>query len=138
LETLLVRLKPYDPRRGFVLRRFTYKGIKFQEERGWYRVEKQVADYLAGVRQVEHDPHSPSAFDVQTDDEAKALDAREESEAKTRKNALEATRVSVGRGDLTSEDLRAVAPSRAPAAAGAAVAAAAPRVEADKPKKDRV
>jgi len=134
LETLLVRLKPYDPRRGFVLRRFTYKGIKFQEERGWYRVEKQVADYLAGVRQVDHDAHSPPAFDVQSDEEAKALDAREESEAKTRKNALEATRVSVGRGDLTSEDLRAVAPSRAPATTAAAV----PRTEADKAKKDRV
>jgi hypothetical protein len=140
LETLLVRLKPYDPRRGFVLRRFTYKGIKFQEERGWYRVEKQVADYLAGVRQVEHDAHSPSAFDVQSDEEAKALDAREESEAKTRKNALEAPRVSVGRGDLTSDDLRAVAPSRAPVAAAAVAvgATAIPRAEADKAKKDRV
>ena len=135
METLLVRLKPYDPRRGFVLRRFTYKGIKFQEERGWYRVEKPVADYLAGVRQVEHNPHSPLAFDVQTDEEAKALDAREESEAKTRKNALEATRVSVGRGDLISEDLRG-AGARVPAATTAATTA--PRVEADKPKKDRV
>ena len=34
METLFVRLKPYDPRRGYVLRRYTYRGIKFHEERG--------------------------------------------------------------------------------------------------------
>ena len=52
METLLVRLKPHDPRRGHVLRRYTYRGIKFHEERGWYRVEKPVADYLRAVRQT--------------------------------------------------------------------------------------
>ncbi|MBL9025658.1 MAG: hypothetical protein JNL21_25920, partial [Myxococcales bacterium] len=51
-DTLLVRLKPYDPRRGHVLRRYTYAGIKFQEERGWYRVERPVAEYLRAVREV--------------------------------------------------------------------------------------
>ena len=45
-DTLLVRLKPFDPRRGFVLRRFTFAGIRFQSERGWYRVEKPVAERL--------------------------------------------------------------------------------------------
>ena len=44
METVFVRLKPYDPRRGYVLRRYTYRGIKFQEERGWFRVPKDVAD----------------------------------------------------------------------------------------------
>ena len=129
METLLVRLKPYDPRRGFVLRRFTYKGIKFHEERGWYRVDKAVADYLVGVRQVDSDPHSPPAFDIQTDDEAKALDAREESEAKTRKNAADAPRVVAARGDLTTEDLRSA--PRAP------LPPQAPRADADKSKKER-
>ena len=46
METLLVRLKRHDSRRGNVLRRYTYAGIKFHEERGWYRVAKDVADYL--------------------------------------------------------------------------------------------
>ena len=50
MQTLLVRLKPYDPRRGFVLRRYTYRGIKFHEERGWYRVDKAVAHELVGFR----------------------------------------------------------------------------------------
>ena len=72
-DTLLVRLKPYDPRRGHVLRRYTYAGIKFQEERGWYRVEKAVAEYLRGVRETPTDRYSPLAFDVCTEDEAQRV-----------------------------------------------------------------
>lgn len=70
MQTLLVRLKPNDPRRGCVLRRFTYRSIKFHEERGWYRVDKEVAEYLRGVRQVPGDKHAPLAFDVCTEAEA--------------------------------------------------------------------
>jgi hypothetical protein len=66
-DTLLVRLKPYDPRRGHVLRRYTYAGIKFQEERGWYRVERPVAEYLRAVREVPTDRYAPPAFDVCAD-----------------------------------------------------------------------
>jgi hypothetical protein len=132
METVLVRLKPHDPRRGFVLRRFTYQGIKFHEERGWYVVDRSVAEYLRKVQQRETDPHSPLAFDIATEEDAKALDAREEHEAKTRKNAAEAPRVATGRGDLTGEDLRAGGGSRVPAPTPA------PRADADKAKKDRV
>ena len=32
METQLVRLKPIDPRRGHVVKRYTYGGIKFQED----------------------------------------------------------------------------------------------------------
>jgi len=79
MQTLLVRLKPYDPRRGCVLRRYTYRGIKFHDERGWYRVDKEVADYLRGVRQVPGDTHAPLAFDVCTEAEAKVLDAEQDA-----------------------------------------------------------
>ena len=108
METMLVRLKPFDARRGHVLRRFTYRGIKFHVERGWYRVEPAVAAYLREVRQVAGDPHAPLAFDVQTEEEARATDAREEDEAKVRRSAAEATRVAVARpepGALTRADL---------------------------------
>lgn len=81
-DTLFVRLKPYDPRRGHVLRRYTYAGIKFQEERGWYRVERPVAEYLRAVREVPSDRYAPLAFDVCTEAEAKALDANESEVAK--------------------------------------------------------
>jgi len=107
METLLVRLKPHDPRRGHVLRRYTYRGIKFQEERGWYRVEKDVAEYLRDVRQLATNPHAPLAFDVCTPDEAKALDSKEKEATVTRKGATDDIKVSEARaaGAVTTADL---------------------------------
>ena len=118
METLLVRLKPHDPRRGFKLRRYTYRGIKFQEERGWYRVDKDVADYLREVRQVHSDEHAPLAFDVCTADEAKALDSKEKDDATARKTADDDIKVSEPRGGgaVTTGDL----PEGASASSGAA------------------
>jgi len=108
METLLVRLKPHDPRRGRVLQRYTYRGIKFHQERGWYRVEKAVADYLRTIRQVAGDEHSPPAFDVCTDAEAKTLDATEKEGAATRASATDDIKVSSARGaegPVTTDDL---------------------------------
>lgn len=105
METLLVRLKRHDPRRGHVLRRYTYRGIKFHEERGWYRVEEPVAEYLRSVHQVPTNEHSPLAFDIFTDAEAKLLDAKEKESAETRKSATDNIKVSAARGTVTTEDL---------------------------------
>lgn len=115
MDTLLVRLKPYDPRRGHVLRRYTYAGIKFQEERGWYRVEKPIADYLRAVREVLSDRYSPLAFDVCTEAEAKALESTEAEESKVKRSATDDLKVVPARpaGALTSDDL----PKHAPAPA---------------------
>lgn len=106
-NTFLIRLKAYDARRGHVLRRYTYAGIKFQEERGWYRVEKPVADYLRTVRQLPSDAYSPLAFDVCTEAEAKVLDAAEADEAKVKRSASDELKLSAARpaGTLTTEDL---------------------------------
>ena len=109
MQTLLVRLKPYDPRRGCVLRRFTYRGIKFHEERGWYRVEKPVAEYLRTVRQVAGDEVTPLAFDVCSEEEAKALETREQTEAKVRKAAADDVQLSPARAEVTTAD-----PAKAP------------------------
>ena len=118
METLLVRLKPHDPRRGYKLRRYTYRGIKFQEERGWYRVDKDVADYLREVRQVHSDEHAPLAFDVCTADEAKALDSKEKDDATARKTANDDIKLSEPRGGgaVTTGDL----PEGTDASSGAA------------------
>jgi len=107
METVLVRLKPFDPRRGQVLRRYTHAGIKFHGDRGWYRVEKRVADYLRAVRQQSADPNAPLAFDVCTEEEAKALDARERDAATARKTATDDIKLSVARpaGAVTTADL---------------------------------
>ncbi len=99
MDTLLVRLKPYDPRRGHVLRRFTYAGIKIQEERGWHRVVKNVGEYLRSVRQVPADPYSALAFDVCTEEEAKGLDAKDEAESKVRRVATDEIKLSAARAE---------------------------------------
>jgi hypothetical protein len=115
MDTLLVRLKPFDPRRGHVLRRYTYAGIKFQEERGWYRVEKPVAEYLRGVRETPTDRYSPLAFDVCTEAEAKALETTETEASKVKRSATDDLKVVPARpaGALTSDDLPK--PATAPA-----------------------
>ena len=107
METLLVRLKPHDSRRGHVLRRYTSLGIKLHQERGWYRVATEVAEYLRGVHQVASDEYSPLAFDVCTDEEAKALDAREETETKVRSAAADEIKLSAARRDAPPADLAA-------------------------------
>ncbi len=93
MEKMLVRLKPHEPRRGYVLRRFAYRGITFHADRGWYRVEKPVADYLGAVRQEPADARSPLAFEVYTEREAKNLEVREETEAREKKRTVEAPTV---------------------------------------------
>ncbi len=81
MKTLLVRLKKRDPRRARVLRRFTYKGARFEEGKGWYQVSEEVGDHLRAVRQRAEDEHSPLAFDVCTAAEARALDEKEAQES---------------------------------------------------------
>jgi hypothetical protein len=88
-----------------VLRRYTYAGIKFQEERGWYRVERPVAEYLRAVREVPSDRYAPLAFDVCTEAEAKALDANESEVAKVKRSATDDLKVVPARAAVTTEDL---------------------------------
>ena len=89
-ETMLVRLKPYNKKKGHILRRYTYRGIRFQGTRGWYRVTKEVADYLAQVFQLPGDEDSAQAFDVCTESEAKKLDKLEAHHARGATPAEEA------------------------------------------------
>lgn len=96
----LVRLKPYNPKRGHNLRKYTHSptGKKFEEPLGWYRVEDTLAVYLATVKQNPTDSDSPDAFDVVSEDEAKAIDKREAKE-KDKKGADEPN-------DLTTREMR--------------------------------
>jgi hypothetical protein len=98
-ETLFARLKGYDPRRGQVLRRYAYRGIKIHEDRGWYRVPAEVGEYFRAVRQLAHDPQSPLAFDVCTEEEAREIESRETAEKASRSSPLDAAVV------VTTEDL---------------------------------
>ena len=60
----------------------------------------EVAEYLRGVRQVAADPHSPPAFDVHTEAEAREIDARDAAERVSRASPVDAAAV------VTSDDAR--------------------------------
>ena len=105
-----VRLKPHDPKKGHVIRRYTAFGVRFEEARGWYKVSDEVASYLVTVHQRPGDDDSPLAFDVCTDDEAKALEVVEKKKAEERARAAEPNvaqpyDVSAKAPDLTTADL---------------------------------
>lgn len=87
-EFRLVRIKPYNKKSGHVLRSYTYQGMKFQVERGWYKVDLEMAEYLAEVRSEPENETSPMGFDVCTEAEAKALDKRE-YDAKVRNGQID-------------------------------------------------
>ena len=96
-----VRIKPFNPKRGHLLRKFTHapSGKRFDESHGWYRgIDAGLAQALKEIHVHAHDMDSPFAFDVCTEAEAKAIDASEHK-AKERKSAHDAT-------DLTTRDLR--------------------------------
>ncbi len=103
MKTMLVRIKATDPRRGYVLRRFTYKGIRFQAGNGWYQVSEEVADYLKDVRQRANDPNSPLAFDVCSEKEARGIDKTEAEEAEPKRPADNA-RVAVARDEKSPSE----------------------------------
>lgn len=111
-NTMHVRLKPYNPKRGHVLRKWTDgpSRMKFEESMGWYLVDangfvdangRTLVERLGAARNGDTDPNSPLAFDVCTEAEAKEIDKREAKE-KERRDATTPT-------DLTTRDL---APAR--------------------------
>jgi hypothetical protein len=79
---MLVRLKPHDPKKGLLLKQYTYQSIRFQAGRGWYKVNGQVAAYLKSVHSVPGDNDTPLAFDVCTPDEARAMDEKDRKAAR--------------------------------------------------------
>lgn len=118
----LVRLKPYDPKRGHVIRRYTAFSIRFEEARGWYKVADEVAAYLGTVHQVPGDEDSALAFDVCSEEEAQRLETAEKKKAEERARAAEPNvaqpyDVSVRAGDLTTADLPQARTTRAEARA---------------------
>lgn len=99
-QTRHVRIKPYNPKRGHLMRRYAHvpTNKRFEESHGWYIVDAALAKTLEEVHVHSHDMDSPLAFDVCTAAQAKEIDARE-AKAKDRKDASGAT-------DLTTDDLR--------------------------------
>jgi hypothetical protein len=85
-----------------VLRSYTFQGIKFRSDRGWYKVAEKVAEYLRGVHQVAGNEYSPPAFDVCTESEAQTIDAQEHAESSPKK-AGDNIKLSVARDEPKAE-----------------------------------
>ena len=109
---MYVRLKPFNKKRGHVLRRYSYRGVRFYEGR-WYKVPEKLAQELGEVRQRHGDIDSPYAFDVATQEQARKIEdeeqRRKEEELRKVQNAevVGATEVreSNVRGSLTTADI---------------------------------
>lgn len=82
---VLARIKPFNPRAGLTVRSYTYKGYRFREEMGWYRIPAELGEELKSIAVVETDPYSPFLFDVLGEEEAQKLD---DLEQKRRDRAL--------------------------------------------------
>lgn len=106
-DKMLVRLKPYDPKRRHVMQSYTHapSALRFEAARGWYRVDASIAAYLKTVPQLENDPDSPMAFDVVTEDQGKQLDERETRSKEQRASASNPTDLDHTPHDLTTADL---------------------------------
>lgn len=109
-DTLLVRLKPYDKKKGHVLKTYGEGNMTFKSPT-WYEVPRPVAEHLRQVHQKPEDLSTPYAFDVCTQEEAKHL---QETERKARlKEAdpeapIRATRLEgddATSGTMTTDDL---------------------------------
>lgn len=112
-ETVLVRIKPHNPKRGYRLRRYLVYGMKYEERLGWYRIKRvirqggqviDVAAYLKQIRNDENDNESPLAFDVCSQEEATVIEEREKKE-RARKASAKKPRASEPI-DLTSSEVR--------------------------------
>ena len=119
----LVRLKPFDPKKGHVIRRYTAFAIRFEEARGWYKVADEVAAYLSTVHQRPGDEDSPLGFDVCSEEEAQRIEAAEKKKAEERARAAEPNvtapyDVTAHPTDLTTADLPAARNARPEPKAG--------------------
>ena len=85
---LWVRIKPYNPKKGFLRQReFIHElNCLFIGGTGrvgnipvWYEVEEDVANRLRGYRQKQGSPFSPPVFDVVTLEQKMEIDAAEET-----------------------------------------------------------
>jgi hypothetical protein len=108
-DSLWVRLKPFNARKGHVLQRFAIGDVRFDVERGWYKVGRKLADYLKTVHSRPDDPDSPLAFEVVTAEEAKHLEKAERKAAQLRAIAVDPNVITLANPtDLTSAKLKSV------------------------------
>jgi hypothetical protein len=107
-QMIFVRLKPYDPGHGCVLRTYIdhRTGIKFYDPGKWIEIPASLRDWLGKARQVYADPASPPAFDFAKDpEEIETIEAewKRIQEERRRRAGIQVKKVVKS---YTAEDLR--------------------------------
>ena len=100
----LVRVKPYAPKRGQLVRRIVFRGNLYRGDRGWYEVDDATAADLAKLHQPASSLYNgprQEIFDVTDNAGAKALERTEEQPARADPDRP----VRVSRSNLSTEDL---------------------------------
>jgi hypothetical protein len=122
-----VRVAPYDPRRGYVIRKYGVGGTLYQggERPTWYKVPVELAEQLRDIPQSPGDPRSPYVFEVYSEEDRHRVDAIEEERVLVQMGIMSATAPrpalqSAPAMDLTQGDPKGV-PVGMPQGRGAAV-----------------
>lgn len=85
-EVFYARVKPYNPKRGHLVRRIVCMGTLWEGGSGlppdtipaWTKVNAAQAEALKRFRQVDNDPYSARVFDIVTPPKREEIDQREE------------------------------------------------------------
>jgi hypothetical protein len=83
--TMYVRLKPYDQKRGYLVRRYMVAGHEFMTDNEtdrpiWNKVAARAAAFLKTLKQNPSDSESKDLFDVVTSEEYEAIREREQAQ----------------------------------------------------------
>lgn len=68
-----IRLHPFNPQKGFKVKRFGYRGARFSSEKGWYKVTDEFAEEVKDFTQNLNDPDSKPLFQTASEEEARKL-----------------------------------------------------------------
>lgn len=82
--TYWVRVKPYNPARGHVIKRYHAAGRMWHGGDGltqiphWVKVTEQLAKKLATFHQSDRDPYAPRIFDIVTEEKKRFIEKQED------------------------------------------------------------
>jgi len=75
-----IRIHPHNPQKGFKVKRFGYRGMRFSVEKGWYQVTDEFAEEVKDFTQNLNDPDSKPLFQVASEEEARKLSMKDYEE----------------------------------------------------------
>lgn len=99
-----VRIHPFDPRRGFKVKRYIVLGVRFEADKGWYEVPD---DYIPELKSCVQDVSAPvpvPVFQVATKEEAMETARKEYEEQNPERKIEEAVKGAQSVDEETFDD----------------------------------